>query len=136
MGHDSFIVADLPGLIEGPQTGAGLGDRFLGHVERCAAVIHLVDGTQEDVAGAYRTIRRELEGYGQGLAQKPELLCLSKCDALDETTIAERSAALAEAAGREVWSISAVAQRGVDPVLHAAFALVPERRRRSRDEPP
>jgi GTPase len=134
LGHDSFIIADLPGLIEGAHTGAGLGDRFLGHVERCAAVIHLVDGTQEDVAGAYRTIRHELEGYGQGLAQKPELLCLSKCDALDETTIAERSAALAEVAGREVWPISAVAQRGLDPVLNAVWALVQERRRRARDE--
>ena len=81
-----------------------------------------------------RTIRHELEGYGQGLAQKPELLCLSKCDALDETTIAERSAALAEVAGREVWTISAVAQRGLDPVLNAVWALVQERRRRARDE--
>jgi GTP-binding protein len=134
MEHDSFVIADLPGLIEGAHTGAGLGDRFLGHVERCAAVIHLVDGTQEDVAAAYRTIRHELEGYGQGLSDKPELLCLSKCDALDEATIAERRAALEAAAGRPVRPISAVARQGLEPVLRSAWELVQERRRRPADD--
>ena len=72
--HDSFIIADIPGLIEGAHEGKGLGDRFLGHVERCAALVHLVDGTQDDVVGAYRTIRHELETYGHGLSEKPEIL--------------------------------------------------------------
>jgi GTPase len=134
VGHDSFVIADIPGLIEGAHEGKGLGDRFLGHVERCAALIHLVDGTSGDVAGAYRTIRRELESYGHGLADKPEILCLSKGDALDEETAAARLRELAGAAGgREVHPISAVAQRGIEPVLGRAWDLVQERRRRERE---
>jgi GTPase len=134
VGHDSFVIADIPGLIEGAHEGKGLGDRFLGHVERCAALIHLVDGTSGDVAGAYRTIRRELESYGHGLADKPEILCLSKGDALDEKTAAARLRELAGAAGgREVHPISAVAQRGLEPVLGRAWDLVQERRRRERE---
>ena len=81
VGHDSFVVADIPGLIEGASEGKGLGDRFLGHVERCAALIHLVDATQDDVVGAWRLIRRELASYEHGLVDKPEILCLSKIDA-------------------------------------------------------
>ena len=127
--HDSFIIADIPGLIEGAHEGKGLGDRFLGHVERCAALVHLVDGTQDDVVGAYRTIRHELETYGHGLSEKPEILCLSKADALDEEALEARQAELAEAAGRPVHAISAVAQRGLGPVLDAAWKLVLERRR-------
>jgi GTPase len=134
VGHDSFVIADIPGLIEGAHEGKGLGDRFLGHVERCAALIHLVDGTSGDVAGAYRTIRRELESYGHGLADKPEILCLSKGDALDEKTAAARLRELAGAAGgREVHPISAVARRGIEPVLGRAWDLVQERRRRERE---
>ena len=127
--HDSFVIADIPGLIEGAHEGKGLGDRFLGHVERCAALIHLVDGTQDDVAAAYRTIRHELETYGHGLTEKPEILCLSKVDALDEATLSTRQAELAEAAGCPVHAISAVAQRGLGPVIDAAWTLVQERRR-------
>src|SRR5207247_10462354 len=78
-----FVLADLPGLIEGASEGAGLGTRFLGHVERCAVILHLVDGTEDDVVGAYRTIRRELADYGHGLAAKPELGGLNKPDAID-----------------------------------------------------
>src|SRR6185437_5205396 len=81
--HDNeFVLADLPGLIEGASDGAGLGTRFLGHVERCAVILHLVDGTEDDIAGAYRTIRRELRSYGHGLAGKPEIVGLNKIDAL------------------------------------------------------
>ena len=80
-----FVLADIPGLIEGASEGAGLGDRFLGHVERCAVVLHLIDGTEEDVVGAYRTIRDELAGYGNGLAEKPEIIGLNKIDAIDPT---------------------------------------------------
>ena len=79
-----FVLADIPGLIEGAHEGAGLGTRFLGHVERCRVLLHLVDATGEDVAGAYRTVRAELKAYGAGLEKKKEIVALSKCDALDE----------------------------------------------------
>ena len=81
-----FVLADIPGLIEGAHEGAGLGTRFLGHVERCRVLLHLVDATGEDVAGAYRTVRAELKAYGAGLEKKKEIVALSKCDALDEET--------------------------------------------------
>jgi len=122
--HDSFVIADIPGLIEGASVGKGLGDRFLGHVERCAVLIHLVDGTQREVVRAWRTVRRELEAYGHGLAQKPEILCLSKCDALDRATIVRKRRALEKAAGRPVLPISATAGQGLEPVLHEAFERV------------
>src|SRR6185436_5722242 len=101
LGDDSeFVIADLPGLIEGASEGAGLGTRFLGHVERCAGVLHLIDGTEEDVAANYRTIREELEAYGHGLAGKTEIVGLNKIDALDPEEVAEKRRALARAAGR------------------------------------
>ena len=106
-------LADIPGLIEGASEGAGLGDRFLGHVERCGVLIHLVDGTQAQVVRAWRIIRRELEAYGHGLAEKPELLCLNKCDALDRATIARKRRALAQAAGCPVHVVSGVSGEGL-----------------------
>lgn len=121
---ETFVLADIPGLIEGASEGRGLGDRFLGHVERCAVLIHLVDGTQREVVRAWRTVRRELEAYGHGLAQKPEILCLSKIDALDAATVARKRRALSRAAGTEVFPISAVARQGLEPVLRRALALV------------
>src|SRR6267154_249403 len=90
--------ADLPGLIEGASEGAGLGTRFPGHVERCAVILHLIDGTEEDVVGAYRTIRRELADYGHGLAQKPEIVGLNKIDAIDPAEVADKCRALARVA--------------------------------------
>ncbi len=122
--EDGFVVADIPGLIEGASLGKGLGDRFLGHIERCAVLLHLVDGTQSRVVQAWRTVRRELLAYGHGLAEKPELLCLSKCDALDRATIARKRRALEKAAGAPVRAISAVTRDGVEPVLRAALGLV------------
>jgi GTP-binding protein len=116
-GDEEFVLADIPGLIEGAHRGHGLGDRFLGHVERCAVLLHLVDGTAEDVAAAYRTVRGELEAYGHGLAGKPELVALNKTDALDEATAADRRAALQAEAGREVLAISGIAGSGVKPAL-------------------
>ncbi len=113
----SFVMADIPGLIEGAHEGAGLGDRFLGHVERCRVLLHLVDGTAEDVAAAYRTVRGELDAYGAGLESKPELVALNKIDALDEGTIAERAAALETAAGTSVFRLSGVSGAGIAPVL-------------------
>src|SRR5207244_9867930 len=85
-----FVIADLPGLIEGASEGAGIGTRFLGHVERCAVVLHLIDGTLDDVAGSYRTIREELTFYGHGLAEKPEIVGLNKIDAIAPEMVNEK----------------------------------------------
>jgi len=119
-GGEEFVLADIPGLIEGAHEGKGIGDRFLGHVERCGVLLHLVDGTEEDVAGAYRTIRGELEAYGHSLADKAELIALNKVDALTKVEIVEKAEALAEAAGvaeRDIFPISGVTGAGVERVL-------------------
>lgn len=113
----SFVIADIPGLIEGAHEGIGLGTRFLGHVERCRVLLHLIDGTQEDVAEAYHTVRAELEAYGGGLIDKTEIVALNKCDSLNEELIAERRAALAEAAGRDPLLLSGVAGLGIEDAL-------------------
>ncbi|HEX5776884.1 MAG TPA: GTPase, partial [Caulobacteraceae bacterium] len=128
--NERFVIADIPGLIEGASEGAGLGTRFLGHVERTGALIHLVDGTQDDVAGAYRTVREELKAYGEGLADKPEVLALNKIDALDAKTRKERAAALKKAAGVKPYLISGVSGEGVTQLLRAAWSEV----RRTRGE--
>ncbi len=119
-GDDSFVLADLPGLIAGAHEGAGLGDRFLGHVERCRVLIHLVDGTGEDVAQAWRTVRQELANYDRRLLDRPELVCLNKADALSEELVEARSEALAAAAGHPVFVTSGVSGRGHRAVLSAA----------------
>jgi len=127
-----FVLADIPGLIAGAHEGIGLGTRFLGHVERCAVLVHLVDGTQEDVAGAYGTIRAELAAYGSDLAEKPEIVALNKIDALTPEEIDSRAAALAAAAGvDDVQRISGVSGDGVDALFavvqgHIAAAKAPE----------
>jgi GTP-binding protein len=112
-----FVLADIPGLIEGAHEGAGLGDRFLGHVERCRVLLHLVDATGDDPAEAYRTVRSELAAYGQGLADKPEVVALSKIDALPATEVAKRQKKLAKAAGRTPILLSAVSGEGVEAAL-------------------
>lgn len=112
-----FVLADIPGLIEGASEGAGLGHRFLGHVERCGVLLHLVDGTQEDVAEAYRVIRAELAAYDENLAAKPEIVALNKIDALDAETLEERAMDLSVAAGQKVRLISAATGAGVRPLL-------------------
>lgn len=122
-GSTDFVLADIPGLIEGAHEGAGLGTRFLGHVERTRVLLHLVDATEEDVAAAYKTVRRELKAYGGGLAQKKEIVALSKCDALDEETLAEKTEALKKAARKKPLLLSAVSGQGVKEVL---FALARE----------
>ena len=113
-----FVVADIPGLIEGAHGGRGLGDRFLGHVERCAVLLHLVDGTAEDVAGDWQTIIDELEAYGGELADKPRITALNKVDALDEDEREEKRAELAKVAD-DVWMMSGVSHEGVMDVLRA-----------------
>src|SRR4029453_3433991 len=104
-----FVLADIPGLIEGAHEGAGLGTRFLGHVERCRVLLHLVDATGEDIAGAYRTVRAELKAYGAELVKKKEIVALSKCDALDDATIAAKAAEIKAAARKKPLTLSAVA---------------------------
>ena len=120
VGDEELVIADIPGLIEGAHGGAGLGDRFLGHIERCGVLLHLVDGTQEDVAAAYRTVRAELAAYGHGLAAKPEILCLNKVDALGEDLRSERRERLAAASGAAVHLLSGAAGEGVRAALAAA----------------
>jgi len=131
-----MVVADLPGLIEGAHEGRGLGHRFLGHVERCGAILHLIDGTAEDVVDAYRTIRRELEAYGHGLPEKPEVIGLNKVDAVSPDDLKKKRAALARAAkkyspGAQVLPLSGVTGQGVAEVLRA---LVPHVRARREAE--
>jgi GTP-binding protein len=130
-GDVDFVLADIPGLIEGAHEGAGLGTRFLGHVERCRALLHLVDATQENVAEAYKTVRAELKAYGGGLARKKELLALTKCDALTEDVIAEKAAELQRAARKKPLLISAVSGQGMKEAL---FALAREIERGRVDE--
>ncbi len=126
--NERFVLADIPGLIEGASEGAGLGVRFLGHVERTAVLIHLVDCTQDDVVGAWQTVRHELEAYGEELGDKTELLALNKVDALDESTLAMQRDALEEASGQPVRLISGVAGTGVVDILRDAYGLVRDRK--------
>jgi GTPase len=121
-----FVLADLPGLIAGASEGVGLGTRFLGHVERCAVILHLIDGTADDVVGAYRTIRGELADYGHGLADKPEIVGLNKIDAIDPAGVVQKCRALGRAArpGTAVLPLSGVSGAGVAPVLGALFAAI------------
>ena len=126
--EERFVMADIPGLIEGASEGAGLGVRFLGHVERTAVLIHLVDCTQTDVAEAWRTVRHELEAYGAGLGDKPEILALSKVDALDPDTLAMQKEALEAASGRPVSLVSGVSGQGVKDLLREAWRQVLARR--------
>jgi GTP-binding protein len=128
--EEEFVIADLPGLIEGAHEGAGLGTRFLGHMERCAVLLHLIDGTAEDVAGAYRTIRAELAAYGHGLTEKPEIVGLNKSDAIAAEDIPAKTAALAEAADAPVLALSGATGSGVREALRALKAHVLEARAR------
>ncbi|MBJ7510693.1 GTPase ObgE [Brevundimonas sp.] len=125
---ERFVIADIPGLIEGASEGAGLGTRFLGHVERSASLIHLIDGTQEDVVHAYHIIRGELEAYGEGLADKAEILALNKIDALTPEEREEKAAALEAVAGRQPMLVSGVSGEGVPALLRAAWAEVKKTR--------
>jgi len=126
-----FVLADLPGLIEGAHEGAGLGDRFLGHAERCGVVLHLIDGTQSGIVRAYRTIRGELEAYGHGLADKPEIVALNKIDAIPKAALTKKLASLAKASGKKVFAISGVSGEGVNEVLRALGEQVVKSRKRN-----
>ena len=117
-----FVLADLPGLIEGAHEGAGLGDRFLGHVERCRVLLHLVDGTVEHAGEAYKTIRAELDAYGHGLGDKPEIVALSKADALSPELRKSQMARLKRAAKKTPLVLSAASGEGVPEALRALLA--------------
>lgn len=123
-----FVVADIPGLIEGASEGRGLGDLFLGHVERCAVLLHLIDGTSQTVADDYRTIIGELEAYGGNLAEKPRITVLNKIDALDEEERATALKELENASGGPVMSMSSVAREGVTEVLRTLRAQIDDDR--------
>ncbi|MDP6787085.1 MAG: GTPase ObgE [Rhodospirillales bacterium] len=131
---DALVLADIPGLIEGAHGGAGLGTRFLGHVERCRLLIHLVDGTQDDVAAAYATVHRELASYGAGLQGKPEIVALNKCDALTRKATAEKRRALAAASDGRVLAVSGVSGDGIQALLRQAYAAVAACRVAERQE--
>ncbi len=119
-----FVMADIPGLIEGASEGRGLGDQFLAHVERCAVLLHLVDGTSATITKDYRTIIGELEAYGYGLIDKPRITAMTKIDALDAETRGRRRRALEKASGGPVLAISAVSGAGMPEVLRALYAIV------------
>ncbi len=130
--EEEFVLADLPGLIEDAHMGAGLGTRFLGHVERCGVILHLIDGTQEDVVESYHTIRHELEAYGCGLESKAEIVGLNKCDALTEEEIAEKLAELKTVVPHNnLYVLSGVTQQGVTPVLAKLLEFIHKHRRRN-----
>ncbi|MCU9848676.1 GTPase ObgE [Defluviimonas sp. WL0024] len=119
-----FVMADIPGLIEGASEGRGLGDQFLGHVERCSVLLHLVDGTSSTIAKDYRTIITELEAYSGTLAEKPRITALNKIDALDAKTLANRRRSLEKASGGPVHAISGVSGAGVPEVLRALHRVI------------
>ncbi len=131
-----FVLADIPGLIEGAHEGLGLGDRFLGHVERCRVLLHLVDAAGAHAGEAYKTVRRELEAYGAGLAEKPEIVALSKIDAVDAETLKTQMARLKRAAKRTPLCVSAVTHQNVDEVLRVLLAVIDaERQPQTAREP-
>jgi GTP-binding protein len=117
VGEVDFVLADIPGLIEGAHEGAGIGDRFLGHIERCRVLLHLVDVNEPDVAAAYRTIRREIRAYGAGLEKKPEVVALTKCDTVPEEDAEVQAEFLRKAARKKPFLLSSVAQQNVQAVL-------------------
>jgi GTP-binding protein len=119
-----FVLADLPGLIEGAHKGTGLGDRFLGHTERCRVLLHLIDGTDEDAGEAYKVVRGELEAYGHGLTDKPEVVALSKSDAMTKEAIRTQSAKLKKACGKTPLVLSAQSGNGVRDALRTLIKII------------
>jgi GTP-binding protein len=129
-----FVVADIPGLIEGAAEGAGIGDRFLGHIERCRVLLHLVDANNQDVAEAYRTVRDEIDIYGAGLAEKPEVIALNKADTLDEEMLDALAAELKEEAGVAPLRLSGATGAGSEAVLDALLGHLDAEKAPEQDE--
>jgi GTP-binding protein len=119
-----FVLADLPGLIEGAHEGIGLGDKFLGHTERCRVLLHLIDGTGEDAGRDYKTVRTELEAYGQGLTDKPEIVALTKVDSMTPEAIKAQAAKLKKACKKTPLLLSSASQQGVKEVLRALWKVI------------
>ncbi|HET7847432.1 MAG TPA: GTPase ObgE [Pseudolabrys sp.] len=124
--HREFVLADLPGLIEGAHEGTGLGDRFLGHTERCRVLLHLVDGTGEDAGRAYRIVREELKAYGHDLENKPEIVALSKADAMTPAQVRTQSARLKKASRKTPLVVSSASREGISEVLRALVKVIDE----------
>lgn len=137
-GDYDFVLADIPGLIEGAHEGRGLGDRFLGHVERTSVLLHLIDATQDDLPQVYETIRNELEEYGGGLTDKPEIIAINKCDAIGPELAEDQRKTLSDAIGKEVFCISGVTGEGTDEVMYKLADAVKANRRleKERNEVP
>ena len=121
IGERDFVLADIPGLIEGASEGAGIGDRFLGHIERCGVLIHLIDGTQDDIKTAYKTIRNELSAYDERLGEKPEIVVLNKIDAIDPDELKEKVKVIKKISKADVLLVSGVTGQGVDMVLYGVI---------------
>ncbi|WP_019960202.1 GTPase ObgE [Woodsholea maritima] len=131
----SFVLADIPGLIEGAHEGAGIGDRFLGHIERCATLLHLIDATQEDPCEAYRIVQGELKAYGNGLIDKPQILALNKTDAIEPDVLAERTQALEAMSGVKVRHVSGATGEKVRDLLAEIYhAIVADRQEQRAEE--
>ncbi|MET3354980.1 GTPase ObgE [Xanthobacter autotrophicus] len=131
-----FVLADIPGLIEGAHEGVGIGDRFLGHVERCRALLHLVDGTSEHAGKAYKTVRAELAAYGNGLDEKPEIVALSKVDALSPELLKQQKERLKRAAKKTPLLLSAQSGQGVQEALRLLLSVVEQERGAEKEEEP
>jgi GTPase len=131
-----FVLADIPGLIEGAHEGSGLGDRFLGHIERCRVLLHLVDGTTEHAGKAYKTVRAELDAYGHGLAEKTEIVALNKADALTAEELREQTARLKRVAKKTPLVVSAATGAGVPEVVRALRKAIDGARQEQRPSPP
>lgn len=132
--NGEMLIADIPGLIEGASEGAGLGTRFLKHVERCCALIHLVDGTEEDVGGIYKMIRKELKKYSDVLAKKPEIVALNKIDALTPEQVEEKVKELKKASKKSVYAVSGVSKQGLSAMLRAAYNFVQKKENENGDK--
>jgi GTPase len=120
----SFVIADIPGLIEGAHEGAGLGTRFLGHVERCAVLLHMIDVTADDPVASYRTVRKELKAYSKVLADKPEIIAFNKVDAIDEKELEKKLKAFTSKIKSTPLAISAAGQKNIQPLLRAMLKVI------------
>jgi GTPase len=132
LGNDTFVLADIPGLIEGAHEGKGIGDRFLGHIERCKVLLHLVDATLDDPVAAYETIRHELESYQAGLEDKPEIVAFNKADAVNEDELSDKVARFAARFGHSPLVISAVTGQGITEAMARLLSVIQEQRQAER----
>ncbi|MDD4556308.1 MAG: GTPase ObgE [Alphaproteobacteria bacterium] len=129
-----MVIADIPGLIEGASEGVGLGDKFLKHIERCYALLHVIDINSEDIVGDYKMIRNELEIYDEALAAKPEVIALNKCDSVTDEEAKKKIKKLEKATGKKVFAISAVAKKGVIDCLYELNKYITKENRRKNKE--